>query len=366
MRTNEELSLLQSYPLYLKEGLTRNRIRELVNAVGTDGFYVSFSGGKDSEVAVDFTAKTLKMLGEKTLHVVHVMTGLEYLSTTNFCKPFCEYVSQKYGIEVVLDLEYPKKNFKEVLTDHGYPVLGKEISGAIYEARKGLKNGDGTYRYRLDQLEGKRKAPDGTKSAFNLDQWKFLLDAPFRISNKCCSVMKKSPAKAYEKRTGRIPLVATMAEESRLRKQSWLKNGCNAFDIKRPRSAPFSFWRQRDILEYIYVNKLPIAKAYGKVIPVRAGMPGQTDIFDLTDTPRTDCEFCTTGCDRTGCLYCLFGILSDRERIKRLEKIEPKRAEYVLSGGETDDEGYLVPNKEGLGYRKVLDWLKENGIDIPY
>ena len=45
-----------------------------------------------------------------------------------------------------------------------------------------------------------------------------------------------------------------MASESRLRKEQWLIHGCNAFDTKRPRSQPMSFWTEQDVLEYIYTQ----------------------------------------------------------------------------------------------------------------
>ena len=44
---------------------------------------------------------------------------------------------------------------------------------------------------------------------------------------KCCNVMKKEPAHRYEKETGRKAILGQMADESRLRTQQWLKNGCN-------------------------------------------------------------------------------------------------------------------------------------------
>lgn len=30
-----------------------------------------------------------------------------------------------------------------------------------------------------------------------------MLDAPFKISDKCCEVMKKAPFETYEKKTGK-------------------------------------------------------------------------------------------------------------------------------------------------------------------
>ena len=106
--SKEELKLFQSFPLDVKMGKTALRIRELAE----HDFYVSFSGGKDSEVAVDFVARTLSEIGIQQMYVANVNTGLEYLSVQRFCKPFCEMVSKKYGIKIILDTLYPKITFK--------------------------------------------------------------------------------------------------------------------------------------------------------------------------------------------------------------------------------------------------------------
>ena len=50
MPTKDELKALQSLPLKVKVAKTKQRIREWVDRFGTDGVYVSFSGGKDSTV----------------------------------------------------------------------------------------------------------------------------------------------------------------------------------------------------------------------------------------------------------------------------------------------------------------------------
>jgi len=49
-RTLDDLRQKQSLPLSLKVSLTKARIRQWVNEYGSDGVYVSFSGGKDSTV----------------------------------------------------------------------------------------------------------------------------------------------------------------------------------------------------------------------------------------------------------------------------------------------------------------------------
>ena len=359
---NELLKEMQSYPLEMKVSFTKSRIREFVRK---ENAYFSFSGGKDSEVLVYLGAQTLKELGYSEMHVAYVNTGLEYLSVRKFVKTFCDYVEEHVGIRIILHELSPEMNFFSVLSEEGYPVISKEVSQCIREARYGLANGDGTYSYRLEKLNGTHKDKNGNLSAYNMPQYKFLLDAPFMISEKCCNITKKDPAKQFEEKTGCAPIMATMACESRLRRSKWINNGCNIFNGERPNSCPMSFWLTNDVLEYIYKNNLPIASAYGSIV-AESEIEGQMDILSYLGAYE-GCKYCTTGCDRTGCIFCLFGITQDPERILRLQKMEPKRADYVLGGGEIGKDGLWKPTKKGLGYWFVLDYLKKFGnIDIPY
>lgn len=50
MPSREDLKYFQAMPLDIKVAMTKTRIREWVKVWGTDGVYVSFSGGKDSTV----------------------------------------------------------------------------------------------------------------------------------------------------------------------------------------------------------------------------------------------------------------------------------------------------------------------------
>lgn len=110
---------------------------------------------------------------------------------------------------------------------------------------------------------------------------------------------------------------------------------------------------------------MPIAEAYGDVAVENDGIEGQTNIYDMLGD-YSGCKFCTTGCKRTGCIFCLFGIRQDLERILHLQKVEPKLADYVLRGGEFYEDGIWKPNNHGMGYWFVLDWLALHNIKIPY
>lgn len=83
--------------------------------------------------------------------------------------------------------------------------------------------------------------------------------------------MKKKPLKKYFKETGRVPIIATMADESRSRRSAWMRQGCNAFSKKSPSSQPMSFWTENDVLEYLHTYNIPYASVYGEIIPCGGG-----------------------------------------------------------------------------------------------
>lgn len=196
--------------------------------------------------------------------------------------------------------------------------------------------------------------PEGKDlSQFSCERYKFFLDAPFEISQQCCRVMKKNPSKAYTKETGRYPITGQMATESRLRTQVWLKHGCNAFDAKKKMSNPMSFWTEQDALLYLYENKIPIAKCYGEIVP-ESELEGQLSFMDLGIFDLGRPTLTTTGCHRTGCIFCGYGCHLEKPgegRFERLRETHPKQYEYIMK-----------PKEEGgLGYKEVIDWINENG-----
>ena len=202
--------------------------------------------------------------------------------------------------------------------------------------------------------------PNKDRSMFSMVKYKFLLseDAPV-ISQFCCSVMKKAPVHSYERKTGRKPMTAEMASESKLRTQKWLQNGCNGFHMKSPKSTPMAFWTEQDVLLYIYQNKIPIASVYGDVIKEKE-VDGQLDFEDLGIFDLGLPMLKTTGCKRTGCMFCGFGCHLEKPgegRFERMKITHPKQYEYIMKPW---DDG-------GLGYKQIIDWLNEHGgLNIRY
>lgn len=342
-----DLAQMQSLPLESKEIMSTQRLRDWFSYWYGD-VYVSFSGGIDSTVLADLTARFCQQYGYK-LYLLFVNTGLEYPEIQMFVKTFAEWLRNTYQIEVQLDIVRPKMRFDEVIKKHGYPIISKSVSHAVRIAKR---NPDGKVMKNLFD--------PNNKGRFGFYKWKFLIDSEIPASDECCNVMKKAPAKKYSKETGRMPILGTMADESSVRYSQWLKHGCNAFEGKSPSSQPLSFWTKQDILHYLKKYNVPYCSVYGDIIvkPPADADPDQINIIDYLECYEEDDELTTTGCDRTGCIFCMFGCHLEKEpnRFQRLKKTHPRQYEYCIKGGEMVD-GKWQPNKEGLGLGKVLDYI---------
>lgn len=333
MRTKEEFKMLQALPLDIKIAKTQARIREWVNHYGVDGVYVSFSGGKDSTVLLDIARRMYP-----DIEAVFVDTGLEYPEIRKFVKTF----------ENVTILR-PKMRFDDVIKQYGYPFISKNISKMLYEAKKGVN-------WAVQAINGIDNR-DGSISQYRLDRfakWKDLLNIDFNISDRCCGIMKEKPLKEYGKQKNKVPLIAIMAEESQRREDSWIKTGCNAFDTKEPKSKPLSIWTEQDILKFIQENNMTIASVYGDIVyRDKLGMKYQEMLCDCGN------KLCTTGCNRTGCIFCQFGShlvrKGEESRLQMLKRTHPKQYEYCMNGGEYDEQGLWIPNSKGLGMKHCID-----------
>lgn len=256
--------------------------------------YVSFSGGKDSTVLLHITRS---MRTCKDIVGVFSDTGLEYPEIRDFVK-------KQDNITWIR----PKLTFKEVIEKYGWPVISKEQSQYISQFCNAKSEKTKQTRWFGGKSLGRKF--DGKIS----DAWKPLV-GKYKISSQCCSVLKKEPFKSFEKAEKRYPILGIMAEESRLRLQSYFGGNCNAFSASRPISRPLMFWTEQDILEYIVREKLEIASVYGDIVR------------------GDDGKLHTTGCHRTGCMFCMYGLhLEGRpNRFDRMKETHPKQYDYIMN-----------------------------------
>jgi 3'-phosphoadenosine 5'-phosphosulfate sulfotransferase (PAPS reductase)/FAD synthetase len=253
---------------------------------------VSFSGGADSLVMLDIIRKRIN----PDFPAVFADTGVEFPEIRKFVKTFdnCHVIK-------------PVIPYKDVLLKYGYPVISKESSQKIYEIR------NSTEHIKNTRLNGDKKG-NGKLS----EKWKFLIDAPFKISSKCCNILKKNPINRWQKKNNILPIIGTMARESQLRKMNYYQHGCNIFNKGQSRCRPLSIFTSSDVWEYIQGENLSYCEIY-------------------------DC-----GYKQTGCMSCGFGCHLEKgeNRYQKLYKSHHKIWNYHI---------------DNLGWGKVLDF-----IGLPY
>lgn len=220
--------------------------------------YVSFSGGKDSTVMLYLVRRFFG----SGIPAVFVNTGLEYPEIVRF-------VRSHENVEEVR----PSMSFRDVIERYGFPLVSKEVAGQVYQ----LKH---TRSEKLRDIRLHGKVNDrGTIVGKVPSKWAGLAGAPFDISPKCCDILKKKPAKEYERRTGRKPIIGTMVGESTLRMQQYLmRGGCIAYEKDRQAAYPLSIFTEEDIWQCIRRFDIPVCSLYQNPL-----------------------------CDRTGCMICGFG-----------------------------------------------------------
>ena len=309
-----QFSQRKNLPYELKLRLTKKRIEDWYSYYQSD-VYISFSGGLDSTVLLHIIRNHLY----NDIPAVFCDTKLEYPELVEFVKTF-EYV----------EIIEPDMNFKKVILEYGYPIISKETAAKV---RK-LRHGDLSPKYRNYLLHGDERGKLGKLA----DKWKFLIDAPFDTSEKCCDIMKKKPFKKYHKKTGRYPFIGITQDEGFQRQRQYEKTGCNVYDANSPKSQPMGFWTHQDVLRYVVENKVEICSVYGEIKQDTAG------------------NYYTTGEQRTGCMFCAFGSHLEKEpnRFQRMEKTHPKLHNYCVR----------PVSQGGLGMAKILEYINvewENG-----
>ena len=280
---------MQKYPLSVKIGRTQARIMEYYREHGGK-VYVSFSGGKDSVVLLDIARRVYP-----DVLAVFCDTRLEYPEIRQFVKTFA-------NVEWI----HPETTFAKIISEKGYPIINKELSRTVYYARRGSE-------WAIQKMNGNFRSGDRAERYQRYIKYQYLLDAPFPISAACCEEMKIKPFLRFEASSGLRPITGVMAEESFLRQSAWMRHGCNSFGKDRSISNPLSFWTRQDILLYLRLTGIPYAPVYGEIIEEGAVLK-------------------TTGCQRTGCFPCMYGIGREREpnRYQRMKETHPKLYAYCL------------------------------------
>lgn len=332
---------------------------------------VSFSGGKDSAVLLYIMATAWKLSKHhmEPLRVFFANTSNEFVSARKYRQDYIEWIEKEFDIKIEYHEIKAESSYFNVVDEVGYPFVSKRVSRMVRDAKAILEKLHLRYsdiepylpkHYTAKHKEEMIAAAEYLRSlgfsdtvVLNLTkicstnkigtrflpvQYRPLLDSPFELSEKCCSILKKVPIKKAEKEMGGLlPVTGEMAMDSRDRMNSYRMTGCNLFDGDRPKSKPLGPMTEEAVLQFIYTRKIPIMPPYGECKCDGCG------------------HYTLTGEQRTGCKLCGFGLMYDPDRFIRLYALEPKVVQFAFTSKENG----------GLGYRELCTFLNEHcGMNI--
>ena len=178
--TGTDLKTMQAWSLERKIRVSQTRIMEAVERWNGNAV-ISFSGGKDSTVLMDLARRCYP-----DIKAVFVDTGLEFPEIVDFVGTFdnVDIIRPRLcGDSCVGDCR--DGCFGKIVREVGWNFPSKDVAHAMYYARQGKQ-------WALNYFQGLNS--DGTESWFKqrYKKWAFLIDAPFLLSTKCCTLLKQN------------------------------------------------------------------------------------------------------------------------------------------------------------------------------
>ena len=328
---HNEMVALQSLPYEVKVGKAKQRIREFIQGCDQLGYDTHVSvGGLDSitllclirSMNIDIPAVSVSVLEDKSIVRVHKDLGVIMLK--------------------------PLKNKHEILQEEGFPVISKKIATKIMALQDPTEK-NATIRHAIITGECGEKGHFATNSAMQLPKrWLELFGGyenenegvhyqvpPFKVSSRCCEIMKEKPCDLWATEHNSKPFLGLMASEGGRRQEALEEHGCNYFGKTTIRSAPFAPFLRNDLLQLALDLNVPVPEIYGSI---------ERDING---------NLYTTGAQRTGCEMCGFGIHMEKRphRFDKLYDRNPKAWDYWMNNVCIDENG----NRYGWGL--VLDYI---------
>lgn len=233
------------------------KIQQIVLGYGEENFYISFSGGKDSCVV---SALLDEAVPDNQIPRVFFNTGIEYNAIVKFVKDLAANDSR---FEIVRPAEDKRKGFltdedirngyrpvniPKMLEEVGYPFKSKEYSKILENWRRGNRTSNWMRNY-LGGFEGREWSKFTCPVSLRYQFTDEYTENGLKISSKCCDMLKKKPAKAYNKARGKTWVITGMMREEGGHRTSIhscvsLKSsdGTNHFSPLIPVSAEWEDW----------------------------------------------------------------------------------------------------------------------------
>lgn len=301
MTLKEKIALPHHYKVVISQGIIL-RMKEK-----WDGHVVfAYSGGFDSMCMLAL---------DDDINAVFFDTGIE----------FPEILDKVRESGSRVTWYKPKHSFYWALKNKGFPLISKNQAEYIDRFRQAWKARDVLLKEKPTmeivkkiadkehQMRGRLfgyRDGDGNKLStgkiYNKYHY-YAIHGTRRISNECCNILKKNPAKQYYKETGNLSFVGTKAVDSNGRKRFFVDVGCFNEGANPPQAYPIHFWTAADIAQFAEDRELTPATIYKKKF------------------------------DRSGCTNCGFGLDQEKKnsedglnRFERMAITHPQLHDKIM------------------------------------
>lgn len=235
---------MTEFDFFLQDRLQKiQSINEQYNLL--DNAFISFSGGKDSTVLSKLVDLALP---NNKIPRVFFNTGIEYKAIVEFVKENAEkdsrFILYNSGV-----------NIRKMLQEKGFPFKSKEFSQKLSTYQRSGKCK--TVTDYLGETGNKAKSfccPDKLKSCFTET---FSL----KVSDKCCSELKKKISDKWAEENGRSIVLTGMRKAEGGNRKS--VQGCTVFDKGKLKKFHALFPVNEDFInKAIYIYQIPLCKLY--------------------------------------------------------------------------------------------------------
>lgn len=182
----DKMSLLEKADYY-DEYLIK-LIQRFKDKIEFDKYYLSYSGGKDSHFLYWFIKEVLQ---DDKIKIVGINTYMEHHEIRDRIYANCDVVLM------------PELKPFEIKEKYGSPCFSKQQDDWIDRYQRGSR-----CKSIVERINGVNK--DGTSTMYKLNNKarRLLLSGELhRVSPKCCTYLKKKPARNYEKESGLKPIL---------------------------------------------------------------------------------------------------------------------------------------------------------------
>lgn len=161
-------------------------VQKVIKKYGEDNFVISFSGGKDSTVLS--TLIDIAIPGN-TIPRVFINTGIEYKAIVEFVHNLMSKDNRFVEIR-------PSMPLSMIFRTYGYPFKSKEHSQLVYLYQQNGHSKSTLRYYDPPQHRVRFGCPKVLK-------YQFEEGTDFKISDKCCTKLKKEPFTKWQNENGK-------------------------------------------------------------------------------------------------------------------------------------------------------------------